>query len=233
MDSWIRHIERYRLPVLQQIDRLGDLSGCGLEIGAGTCWLACTLSRSDKVQSIVACDLDRERLKLARDVFIPRFRGDEAKLRLLEADFHGLPFSEDSFDFIVADAALHHARDLHDLLRELRRVLKPAGHLVAVREPVLPSLRFLQTWRRVTFGWLERLKGKTERAYSWKEWTRAFEAAGFRVRRHQCFLDSSLKELTVRALGTRWNGVLFSRYFFIAEVDGSGAGGRDRHWSDR
>ena len=48
---------------------------------------------------------------------------------------HGLPFRDASFDFVVANATLHHLTGLPQAVRELLRVLKPGGYLLAFCDP--------------------------------------------------------------------------------------------------
>jgi ubiquinone/menaquinone biosynthesis C-methylase UbiE len=48
-----------------------------------------------------------------------------------------LPFADGMFDLAFGRAVLHHTRDLDATCRELFRVLKPGGALVAVREHVI------------------------------------------------------------------------------------------------
>ena len=48
-----------------------------------------------------------------------------------------LPFAENTFDVVFARAVLHHMRNLDSACREMHRVLRPGGLLVAVREHVI------------------------------------------------------------------------------------------------
>ncbi|EAZ91312.1 class I SAM-dependent methyltransferase [Crocosphaera chwakensis] len=43
-----------------------------------------------------------------------------------------LPFLNESFDFVVANAALHHLLDIPTSIREMLRVLKPGGFLITI-----------------------------------------------------------------------------------------------------
>jgi SAM-dependent methyltransferase len=47
------------------------------------------------------------------------------------ADVQALPFPTASFDFILANHMLYHVPDLDQALSEIRRVLRPGGHLYA------------------------------------------------------------------------------------------------------
>jgi ubiquinone/menaquinone biosynthesis C-methylase UbiE len=54
---------------------------------------------------------------------------------------HKIQRPDESFDFVVCDATLHHADNLVAVLRECRRVLKPGGWFIAFREPVISHWR--------------------------------------------------------------------------------------------
>jgi ubiquinone/menaquinone biosynthesis C-methylase UbiE len=48
---------------------------------------------------------------------------------------HVLPFARDSFDFVFANAALHHMRDIPAAISEMLRVLRPGGYLISTGDP--------------------------------------------------------------------------------------------------
>lgn len=48
-----------------------------------------------------------------------------------------LPFPNNSFDLVNARQVLHHAQDLSQTCREIFRVLKPGGYMIATREHVI------------------------------------------------------------------------------------------------
>lgn len=51
----------------------------------------------------------------------------------------GLPFADNTFDVVYGRQVLHHSSDLSLLCREVRRVLRPGGHFIAVREHVIST----------------------------------------------------------------------------------------------
>ncbi len=57
-----------------------------------------------------------------------------------------LPFPDNSFELVYARQVLHHARELKALCREVHRVLKPGGTLLATREHVISSPADLETF---------------------------------------------------------------------------------------
>jgi SAM-dependent methyltransferase len=97
-------------------------------------------------------------------------------IEVVEAFGEQLPFEAGHFDAVLARQALHHARDLPALLRELHRVLRPGGRLVAVREHVISSHADLS--RFFDLHPLHKLYGG-ENAYLLEEYTAAIRGAGF------------------------------------------------------
>jgi SAM-dependent methyltransferase len=48
---------------------------------------------------------------------------------------HILPFNDSSFDYVFANAALHHMRDVPAAIEEMLRVLRPGGFLITTGDP--------------------------------------------------------------------------------------------------
>lgn len=88
-----------------------------------------------------------------------------------------LPFPDAGFDLVFARAVLHHARDLRAMCRELARVLRPGGLLVAAREHVISRAVDLPAFLAVHP--LHRLYGG-EHAYRLDEYRAALDGAGLR-----------------------------------------------------
>jgi ubiquinone/menaquinone biosynthesis C-methylase UbiE len=93
-----------------------------LEVGCGTGAFAARLASENPDATLIATDQSE------RFVEMTSARGVRAQV----ADVQQLPFPDAGFDVVVAMWMLYHVPDLDQGLRELRRVLRPGGRLVAV-----------------------------------------------------------------------------------------------------
>jgi SAM-dependent methyltransferase len=115
-----------------------------LEVGPGHGELA------EQVQSelgarVVAVDQSERMVELTRQ------RGVEAVV----GDVQDLPFRDGVFDCVLAAWMLYHVPDLNRALREIRRVLRPGGRLVATTnsERTMPELwELFDSWLASTFS---------------------------------------------------------------------------------
>ncbi|MDY6796382.1 MAG: methyltransferase domain-containing protein [Actinomycetota bacterium] len=144
-----------------------DLEGRSvLELGAGRCWLSAHLARLGA--EVVAVDvLEAEGIGLgSAEVFLEEGIHFERVL----CDMHHLPFGAGSFDAIVTTATLHHSHDPAALFREIKRVMKKGGVLIAANEPLYVP------WREITE---EEKRGAHEGAYSLARWLHMLGDAGW------------------------------------------------------
>ena len=180
-----------------------------LEIGAGACWFSAELSKLPEVTEIIATDFSPKLLQeLAPRVFAAR-RANAGKITRMPGDFHKLALADSSFDAVVCSAVLHHAVDPVVMLREGKRVLKPGGQFIAIREPVWPLVQFKnrsKTQKRLIES------GVNEHVYDLAEYRRFFADAGFDLRVARVNLASGLKFFFNELV----NGLTHARYAFIA-----------------
>jgi len=113
------------------LDPIHSLEGRSvLELGAGNGYLMALLAARFPQQTperLVVSDQCRPMLDLARKHHpLPT-----AEYRVIDVA-QGIPYDDDSFDYIVADLVLHelHTGPLRRALSEARRVLRPGGRLL-------------------------------------------------------------------------------------------------------
>jgi len=115
---------------------IGPATGQALDIGAGRGIASYALARDGF--SVSALEPDPSPLVGAEAI-----RG-LSRLSGYHIDVHerwgeALPFETASFDVVLCRQVLHHARNLNEFCREVARVLKPGGRVVATREHVLSA----------------------------------------------------------------------------------------------
>lgn len=104
-----------------------------LELGCGpaTFWLK-NAERVPPGWRVTLSDLSLGMVQAAREAVAPL----PTRFAFEVADVQNLPFSEDSFDLVMANHMLYHVPDVAKALAEVRRVLKPGGRFYAATNGV-------------------------------------------------------------------------------------------------
>jgi SAM-dependent methyltransferase len=100
-----------------------------------------------------------------------------------------LPFQDNTFDVVNCRQVLHHARDLNQTCREIFRVLKPGGVLIATREHVISKKEDLQIF--LDNHSLHKFYGG-ENAFLIDEYHSAMRLAGLRIEKSLAPFDSPI-----------------------------------------
>lgn len=100
-----------------------------------------------------------------------------------------LPFPDYTFDLVNCRQVLHHARDLPQTCREIFRVLKPGGRMVATREHVISRREDLQAF--LDSHPLHHLYGG-ENAFLLDEYVAAISGAGLDLKKVLAPFDSPI-----------------------------------------
>lgn len=82
------------------------------------------------------------------DMFEGMLVGHAGHGRLLCSEAAALPFADHSFDIVMANHMLYLVPDIHAVLREIRRVLRPKGVVIAATNSVQTMPEFNALFRR-------------------------------------------------------------------------------------
>ncbi len=101
----------------------GRLTGPALDIGTGRGITALALARQGL--NVVSVDTDADEQTLAS--LLAAEKGLKDRIRFLQGDAAGLPYSENHFGCAAMMDVLHHLKDPMPVLEETARVLRPSG----------------------------------------------------------------------------------------------------------
>jgi ubiquinone/menaquinone biosynthesis C-methylase UbiE len=173
---------------------------------------------------IVGVDVEQRRVDFARAQYAP--------IRFERCRPDGLDFPDASFDIVLSVVVLPFVPDDHAYLREIRRVLRPGGHLVLASKTSPPITR-----------WWRRLSGRREqdrhpapgiRHHDAGDAAALLEAHGFRILERRAFYDppfearknpADLANGVLQLLGERLGLIAPAPYplFLARRLDGGNA----------
>src|ERR1039458_6352340 len=211
-DEWLRCVKgdfsRY-IPFLAGHCGL-EFRGRILEIGSGGAWLSAELSKQPRVVEIIATDSSPKALKEWAPKVFKMLNANAAKITRIPADFHHLNFPNNHFDFVVCSAVLHNAANIVQVLREAKRVLKPGGQFVAIREPVWPLVKIKSRAKM-----LAKLvaTGVNERFYTLADYKEFFKQASLPLQVKRVNLSRGFKYYVNKMV----NGLTHARYAFVGK----------------
>lgn len=196
------HQRRRRRAVLSIIEKLP--AGRVLDYGCGYGDLTYAISRTHP--DVIGVDVAPDRVEFARSQYAP--------LRFEVCPEKGLPFADASFDIVASVVVVPFVPDPEAYLDEVRRVLKPGGHLV-IATKTWPVLR--RMYRRLRDGKGVGTRARSKLHLHTLDTTAALLAQhGFTVLRRDAFYDpyfsnrknaadiaNSLVEMTGEMLGLK------------------------------
>lgn len=103
----------------------GDAPRRILDVGCGTGHFTRLVAAELPSSRVVGLDMDAGRLELART------RSSMGNVELEQGDLAHMPFADDSFDLVFCRFVLVHVTDPTQAVREMTRVARPGGRVVA------------------------------------------------------------------------------------------------------
>lgn len=180
------------------------IQGVVADVGSGTGVVAALLSNLESVKEVYAIEYSEEFVKGIMPVTFGHLHAKEEKIVRVRGSFNNILLPNNFFDFICEVNSLHHSENLDVTLKELYRVLKPGGYIIAadrgqanrVSDEYLKSLLDLQMTKKqkeiygLPDNFTRGMWGEHEYRYS--DWKKVCERNGFKARAF-CFTQRNPK----------------------------------------
>ena len=171
-DPWITVARQFDIALALLDPRPGEWI---LDVGAGRGWASKHFALRG-CRSVAIDVVDDDQIGLGRSRALMEQAGVVYDLTI--GDHERLPFADGAFDAIFCAATLHHTTDLGALLRNLARVLRPGGRMIAINEPCIADHADDEELRRTVLA--EELSyGINETRPRLGDYRRVFRDAGF------------------------------------------------------
>ncbi|MDH6124481.1 class I SAM-dependent methyltransferase [Kitasatospora sp. GP82] len=167
---------QYDLPGIV-VEELADTSGTVLDVGCGNGKFVSRLHTDRPDLQVVGMDISAG---ILADVERP----------VLVADAQALPFADDSADAVLALHMLYHVSDIEATIKELDRVLRPGGMLIASTNSDTDKQELDQLWARAAGDVLGIPKGPARVSLS----------SRFSLEKAPGFLGAAFNDIRVREL---------------------------------
>lgn len=122
-----------------------------LDICCGTCDWTIQLAHDSKDGKIIGLDFSQNMLEVGRQKV--EEAGLDKQIELIHGNAMELPFEDNSFDHVTIGFGLRNVPDLNQVLREMKRVVKPGGKVVCL-ELSKPTM---QPFKAVYFFYFEKV----------------------------------------------------------------------------
>ncbi len=109
-------------------------TGIALDLACGTCWAVPVLLKLHGITKLYCVEYSRHRLLKVGTLVLRHYGVDLSKVVLAMGSFYRLRLRDNEAGFVLMSQAFHHADRPLELLRELKRVLRPGGCAVIIGE---------------------------------------------------------------------------------------------------
>jgi demethylmenaquinone methyltransferase/2-methoxy-6-polyprenyl-1,4-benzoquinol methylase len=139
-----------------------------IDVCCGTCDWAISLAEASGTGKIVGLVFSRNMLSVGEEKL--KQKGLLHQVELVEGDAMKIPFPDNTFDHATIGFALRNVPDPVQVLREMKRVVKPGGQVVSLElsKPTWPPFRFVYYlyFERI-LPWLGKLFAGRYEQYRW------------------------------------------------------------------
>jgi len=101
-----------------------------IDVCCGTCDWAISMAKASRYGKIVGLDFSRNMLEVGQAKINKAGLGGQ--IELIHGNAMNLPFEDHRFDYATIGFALRNVPDIRQVLREMRRVVKPGGMVVSL-----------------------------------------------------------------------------------------------------
>ncbi|MFS1512342.1 demethylmenaquinone methyltransferase [Chengkuizengella sp. SCS-71B] len=98
-----------------------------IDLCCGTCDWTISMAEESKTGKVVGLDFSLNMLEIGKKKV--KSSGLDDQIDLVHGDAMELPFEDNSFDYATIGLALRNVPDLRQVLKEMRRVVKPGGQV--------------------------------------------------------------------------------------------------------
>ena len=189
--------------------------GTGLELGAGVCVFSALMCRKFKhIKKIYSVELVSDVIKLLQPRTISKMNNDSiSQITSVHGSFDEINLPDNSLDFVIEWAALHHSDDLDITLNEIARVTKKDGTLLAIdraqdnsmtdeQKKYMLDLEYSSDWKRENGYDSKPLSRRQngEHEIRLNEWLGYFSNAGFSLEKRLELRIVSLRNIIYGAI---------------------------------
>ena len=128
-----------------------------IDLCCGTCDWTIALAEASGSGAVVGLDFSRNMLDYGQVKVDESGMAD--RIKLVQGNAMELPFPDDTFDYATIGFGLRNVPDLRQVLREMRRVVKPGGQVVCL-EVSRPPWQPVKALYKLYFSYLMPMVGK-------------------------------------------------------------------------
>ncbi|MFC7442132.1 demethylmenaquinone methyltransferase [Laceyella putida] len=163
--SFYQHKRWRKFTMKKMAVKPGDTA---IDVCCGTGDWAIALAEASHTGRVVGLDFSANMLQVAQAKLSEK--GLEQRVELVEGNAMQLPFPDHSFDHATIGFALRNVPDLVQVLKEMKRVVKPGGQIVSLElsKPTWPPFRavYFLYFERI-LPWLGKLFANRYEQYRW------------------------------------------------------------------